>query len=138
MGFDPKIITYACNWCSYAAADYAGTSRIQYPSNVRIIRLMCTGRMDPVLILKSFRYGADGVLIVGCRPGDCHYERGNITAEMRIGYVKKALEDAGLDPERLRFETISSSEGGKFAETIKKMVAHLKELGPSPLREGAT
>lgn len=135
--FDPRIVTFACNWCSYAAADYAGTSRIQYPPNVRIIRLMCTGRIDPVLILKSFRHGVDGVLIVGCRLGDCHYERGNITAERRIRYVKKALEDAGINPQRLRFEAVSSSEGGKFAETIREMVALLKSLGPSPLREEA-
>ncbi len=135
MEFDPRIITFACNWCLYAAADYAGTRRIQYPSNARIIRLMCTGRIDPVLILKSFRQGADGVIIVGCRVGDCHYERGNITAEKRIGYVKKALEDAGVNPDRLRFEAISSSEGGKFADMIGEMVALLKGMGPSPLKE---
>lgn len=131
--FEPKIATFACNWCSYAGADMAGRSRIQYPPNVRIIRFMCTGRIDPVHILKSIRDGVDGILIVGCRLGDCHYEKGNYAAEKRIGYIKKALEGVGINPERVRFETIASSEGEKFARTIEEMVDLIKGLGPNPL-----
>jgi F420-non-reducing hydrogenase iron-sulfur subunit len=134
--FEPKIATFACNWCSYAGADVAGRSRIQYPPNARIIRVMCTGRVDPVHILKSIRDGIDCILIVGCRFGDCHYERGNYAAEKRIGYIKKALEGVGINPERVRFETVSSSEGEKFARTIEETVDLIKELGPNPLTAG--
>ena len=133
--FEPKIIAFTCNWCSYAAADLAGTSRIGYPPNVEIIRVMCTGMVDPIYVLRAFEMGADGVLIAGCHPGDCHYISGNLRAEERVEILKRLLHTVGLENERLRLEWCSAAEGGKFAETIKGFVAQLKELGPSPYRK---
>ena len=132
--FEPQILAFTCNWCSYAGADLAGVSRYQYPPNIRIIRLMCSGRVDPSFILESFRNGADGVLVTGCHIGDCHYISGNQQTETRIKLVKKALEVVGLEPERLRLEWISASEGEIFARIIREMVDSIKRLGKNPLR----
>ena len=134
-GFEPKIIGFLCNWCSYAGADLAGVSRIQYPPNIRIIRVMCSGRIDPTFILEAFKDGADGVLVAGCHlPSDCHYISGNFKALRRITLLKKALGEFGIEPERLRLEWISASEGDKFAAVVRDMVAEIKKLGPNPLK----
>jgi F420-non-reducing hydrogenase iron-sulfur subunit len=134
-GFEPKIIGFLCNWCSYAGADLAGVSRIQYPPNIRIIRVMCSGRIDPAFILEAFKDGADGVLVAGCHlPSDCHYISGNFKALRRITLLKKVLENFGIEPQRLRLEWISASEGDKFAAVVRDMVAEVKKLGPNPLR----
>ena len=133
--FEPKIIGFLCNWCSYAGADLAGVSRIQYPPNIRIIRLMCSGRIDPAFILEAFKDGADGVLVAGCHlPSDCHYMSGNFKALRRINLLKRVLKDFGIEPERLRLEWVSASEGDKFASVVKSMVEDVKKLGPSPLK----
>lgn len=132
--FEPKIIGFLCNWCSYAGADSAGTSRMQYPSTLRIIRVMCTGRLSPAYILKAFADGADGVLVAGCHPGDCHYVTGNYKAERRINLIMEILEDIGIEKERLVLKWISASEGGRFADTVKELTETIKRLGPSPLR----
>ena len=133
--FEPKILVFACNWCSYAGADLAGVSRIQYPPNIRIIRVMCSGRVDPLYVLKAFEYGADGVLVTGCHPGDCHYIDGNLKAEDRIRFLKESLKHIGIEPERLRLEWISASEGDKFARVVREMVETVKKLGPNPLKK---
>jgi len=130
MNFEPKIVGFLCNWCSYAAADLAGTSRMKYPPNVRIIRVMCSGRVDPAFILKAFAYGADGVLICGCHPGDCHYLEGNYKAARRIPLLKRALKQLGIEEERIQLEWVSASEGARFATIVKEMTDKLKELGP--------
>jgi F420-non-reducing hydrogenase iron-sulfur subunit len=132
--FEPKIVGFLCNWCSYAGADLAGVSRIQYPPNLRIIRVMCSGRIDPAFILEAFRSGADGVLLSGCHPGDCHYIAGNYKAQRRGILLKRLLEQLGLEPQRLRIEFVSASEGAKFAAVVKEMVEDIKKLGPNPLK----
>ena len=132
--FEPTIIGFLCNWCTYAGADLAGTSRIQYPPNIRIIRMMCSGSLDPTYVLKVLLEGADGVLIGGCHPGDCHYISGNLKARRRVAILKSVLEDAGLEPRRVWLRWISASEGAYFAETVREMVEHLRSLGPNPLR----
>jgi F420-non-reducing hydrogenase iron-sulfur subunit len=135
-GFEPRIIGFLCNWCSYAGADLAGVSRFQYPPNLRVIRVMCSGRVHPSYILEAFRDGADGVLVAGCHtPNDCHYISGNFKAERRVAMLKKLLTQLGLEPERLRLEWISASEGEKFAHVIREMVADVKKLGPNSIRE---
>jgi F420-non-reducing hydrogenase iron-sulfur subunit len=134
--FEPKIVGFLCNWCAYAGADLAGVSRIQYPPNLRIVRVMCSGRVDPAFIIEAFRSGADGVLIAGCHPGDCHYISGNFKAYRRILMLKKLLEQFGLESKRLRLEWVSASEGDRFATVIKDMVKEIKKLGPSPVRAG--
>jgi F420-non-reducing hydrogenase iron-sulfur subunit len=133
--FQPRIIAFLCNWCSSTAADLAGTSRIQYPPNVRIIRLMCSGQLDPIYIAKAVLEGADGVLIGGCHPGDCHYQSGNYKARRRVAMVHQVFEQLGLGPERVWLRWISASEGKYFADTVIEMVAAIKELGPSSLRK---
>jgi len=132
--FEPNIIGFLCNWCSYAGADLAGTSRINYPPNIKSIRVMCSGRVDNVFVLEAFKKGADGVLIAGCHPGDCHYQSGNYKTNRRIKLLKKLLEDLGVEPSRVRFEYISASEGQKFAETVTDFVYELKKLGPNPIK----
>jgi len=132
--FEPKIIGFVCNWCTYAAADLAGTSRMQYPPNIRIIRLMCSSAVDPVYIMKAVLDGADGVLIGGCHPGDCHYQNGNFKARRRIAILKSVLKSVGIPEERIWLRWISASEGKKFADTVTDMVAQLKEMGPSPFK----
>jgi F420-non-reducing hydrogenase iron-sulfur subunit len=131
--FQPTIVGFFCNWCSYTGADLAGTSRTKYPHNVRIIRIMCSGRIDASLILKAFAVGADGVLVCGCHPGDCHYQKGNLSARRRVTGLKPLLKALGLDQDRLRLEWISASEGPKVAETVKSFTQTIKGLGPSPL-----
>jgi F420-non-reducing hydrogenase iron-sulfur subunit len=133
--FEPRIIAFLCNWCTYAGADLAGTSRIQYPPNIRIIRLMCSGALDVTYVLKALLEGADGVLIGGCHPGDCHYQNGNYKARRRVAILKSILEQMGFDADRVWLRWISASEGQYFADTVKEMVAALKEKGPNPLRE---
>ncbi|MFQ6032960.1 MAG: hydrogenase iron-sulfur subunit [Candidatus Zixiibacteriota bacterium] len=133
--YEPKIIAFVCNWCTYAGADLAGTSRIQYPSNIRIVRLMCSGSLDPVYVINSLLLGADGVLIGGCHPGDCHYINGNYKARRRVTILKEILKTLGFDEDRVWLRWISASEGQKFADTVKEMVVQLKELGPNRMRE---
>jgi F420-non-reducing hydrogenase iron-sulfur subunit len=130
--FEPLIIAFCCNWCSYAGADLAGTSRIQYPPNARIVRVMCTGMVHPNLVINALTRGADGVLICGCHIGDCHYLEGNQRAESRAEAIELMLEDFGLEPERFRIEWVSASEGGKFAEVMRSMADSVRALGPSP------
>jgi F420-non-reducing hydrogenase iron-sulfur subunit len=131
--FEPKIVGFFCNWCSYAGADLAGRSRIKTLPNVRIIRLTCSGRVDERLIFKAFTAGADGVLVCGCHPGDCHYQKGNLNARRRVTGLKPFLEAIGIDSDRLRLEWISASEGGKVADTVKSFTQTIKALGPSPV-----
>ncbi len=134
-GFDPKIVGFCCNWCSYAGADLAGVSRFQYPPNIRIIRVMCSGRVDPAFVLKALEVGADGVLIAGCHPGDCHYIAGNYKAARRISLLKRMLNQFGIEGERVRLEWVSASEGSKFAEVVNDFTQTIRELGPNPLRK---
>ena len=131
--FEPNILTFCCNWCSYAAADLAGISRFQYPTNIRIVRVMCSGRVESVFVLKAFRDGMDGVLVTGCHIGDCHYIDGNHKAEERIGLLIKSLDKVGLKG-RLRLEWISAGEGRKFAEVIEEFTEEIRRLGPSPIQ----
>lgn len=128
--FEPKIIAFLCNWCSYAGADLAGTSRIQYAPNVRVIRVMCSGRVDPTFVIKALRAGADGVLIGGCHFGDCHYIEGNYKAARRVALLKKMLGQLGIEEERVWLEWISAAEGSRFAQVINNITAKVKELGP--------
>ena len=132
--WEPKIVAFCCNWCSYAGADLAGTSRIQYPPNARIIRVNCTGRIDPDFILTALELGADGVLVSGCHPGDCHYQSGNYKANRRVILLKELLQQLNINPRRVRFEYVSASEGQKFANVVKEFVEEIKEIGPNPLR----
>jgi len=130
--YEPKLVGFLCNWCSYAGADLAGVSRFQYPPTLRVIRVMCSGRVHPAHILEAFRDGADGVLVAGCHtPTDCHYISGNFKAQRRVVMVKRLMEQLGIEPERLRLEWISAAEGDKFAKTIRDMTEDLKRLGPS-------
>ena len=131
MTFEPRIVGFLCNWCSYAGADLAGVSRFQYPSNIRTIRVMCSGRVDPVLIVEALIQGADGVFIGGCHPGDCHYVTGNLQANYKIDLTKRILELAGSDPRRVQLEWVSASEGQRFADLIKDFTGVLEKLGPS-------
>lgn len=133
--FEPRILAFTCNWCSYAGADLAGTSRFSYPTNVRVIRVMCSGRVDPVFIIKAFETGSDGVLVSGCHPGECHYISGNLRAEGRVEATRKLLELLGLEPERLRLEWISAAEGGKFSRVITDFTEDLRKIGPVTLLE---
>ncbi len=133
MGHEPTIVVFACNWCSYAGADFAGVSRMQYPSTIRIIRLMCSGRFDPNFALRAFERGADGVIVLGCHPGDCHYVDGNLKAERKVEMTARLIDALGIDPQRFRLEWVSASEGTKFVSIVKKFTETIKELGPSPL-----
>ena len=132
--FEPKIIAFLCNWCTYTGADLAGTSRLQYPSNIRIIRLMCSGAVDTIYVLKALLEGADGVFIGGCHPGDCHYQTGNYKARRRVAILKKILTQFGYDEERIWLRWISASEGKLFADTVTEMVSDLKAMGPNPIK----
>lgn len=133
--FEPRIIAFACNWCTYAAADLAGTSRVHYPPNVRVIRVMCSGMVDPIYVLSAFEAGADGVLVAGCHHQDCHYLNGPEKCDTMIKRLKGLIHTLGLEEERLRREMISASEGIVFARIISEMVDQLKKLGPSPFRK---
>jgi F420-non-reducing hydrogenase iron-sulfur subunit len=133
--FEPRIIDFLCNWCTYTGADLAGTSRMQYPPNVRIIRVMCSGAVDPIYVMKADLAGADGVLIGGCHPGDCHYQEGNYKARRRVVALKEILKSTGFDEKRIWLRWISASEGARFAETIQEITSELKQMGPNPTRE---
>jgi F420-non-reducing hydrogenase iron-sulfur subunit len=128
--YEPTIVAFTCTWCTYLAADLAGTSRMGYPANLRIIRAMCSGRIDPQFVLSAFQWGADGVLIGGCHPGDCHYQEGNYKALRRFKLLKKLAAELGIEDERLRLEWISASEADKFRDVVNDMVEKLRPLGP--------
>jgi len=134
--FEPRIVAFFCNWCSYRGADLAGTSRFHYPPNVRIIRVMCSGSIDPVYILKALVTGADGVLIGGCHPGECHYQRGNYKAMRRVEALKAILHQMGIDEDRVWLRWISASEGGIFRDTVYQMVAEIRKKGPNTMWKG--
>ncbi|MEO0077491.1 MAG: hydrogenase iron-sulfur subunit [candidate division WOR-3 bacterium] len=129
--FEPRIVAFLCNWCSYAGADLAGISRIQYPPSIRVIRVPCSGRVDPFHILHALQHGADGVLVSGCHPGDCHYLTGNYVARRRFAVLNDLLEFCGLEPGRVTFAWVSASEGERFAELIREVTARVKALGPN-------
>lgn len=135
MEFKPTIIAFLCNWCSYTGADLAGTSRLKYASNIRIIRIMCSGRVDPTFVLKSFREGADGVLICGCHPGDCHYHEGNYKCLRRYHLLKKYINQLGIEEDRLKLEWISASEGKQFAALVDSFTKTILDLGPSKVKK---
>jgi F420-non-reducing hydrogenase iron-sulfur subunit len=130
----PRIVAFACNWCSYAGADLAGVSRIQYPPSTRVIRVMCSGRISPMFILEAFRSGADGVLVTGCHPGDCHYISGNEKAVLQVEVAQTLIELLGIEPRRLRLEWISAGEGARFAQVIQEFTDEVRKLGTSPLQ----
>ena len=129
--FEPKIVAFLCNWCSYAGADLAGISRIQYPPSIRVIRVPCSGRVDPFFILKALQSGADGVLISGCHPGDCHYLTGNYVARRRFAVLNDLLEFVGIDPGRVSFSWVSAAEGERFAEVVREVTEKVRQLGPN-------
>lgn len=129
-GFEPRIVGFLCRWCSYTGADLAGTSRMQYPSSLTAILVMCSGRVDPTFVVKAFADGADGVLIAGCHPGDCHYLEGNYKAMRRFPMLVKLLDQFGIEPARLRLEWVSASEGEQFAQLVKEFTEQLRALGP--------
>ncbi len=133
--WEPRILAFCCNWCSYAGADLAGVSRLQMPTNFLVLRTMCSARVDPEFVLRAFAKGADGVLILGCHPADCHYIGGNYRTRRRIALLKMLLEQYGLDPDRLRLEWVSASEGVKFQQIIKDFTEQIRELGQNPLSE---
>lgn len=133
-GFEPQIVAFLCNWCTYTGADLAGTSRLQYPPNVRIIRVMCSGAVDPIYVLKAALQGADGIFIGGCHPGDCHYQTGNYKARRRVAALQEIVKRAGYDEERIWLRWISASEGQRFADTMQEMTEAIREMGPSPLK----
>jgi coenzyme F420-reducing hydrogenase delta subunit len=133
--YEPTIVGFLCNWCTFTAADLAGTSRAGYPPNLRIIRMMCSGMVDPKHVLKCFLEGADGVLIGGCWPGDCHYQNGNLKARRRVALLHEVLGRFGIEPERLRLQWVAASEGVQFAELVSEMTDQLRALGPCGLRQ---
>ncbi|NLT96513.1 MAG: hydrogenase iron-sulfur subunit [Clostridia bacterium] len=128
--FEPIILGILCNWCSYAGADLAGTSRLKYPANIRIVRVMCSGRVEPTLVLKAFQEGADGVLVSGCHPGDCHYVDGNIKTLRRTPLISRLLNQIGIEPERFKQVWVSASEGEKFGKIVEQMVEEIRKVGP--------
>lgn len=129
--WEPKILAFLCNWCSYAGADLAGVSRIQYPPNIRVIRVPCSGRINPYFVLKALQSGYDGVLVSGCHPGDCHYISGNYVARRKFAILKTAIEFMGIEPGRVQFSWVSAGEGEKFSEVVKKVTEDVKKLGPA-------
>ncbi len=135
--FEPKIVAFFCNWCTYTAADLAGTARMKYQPNVRVVRIMCSGRLDPQFVLAALREGADGVLVGGCHPGDCHYQEGNYKALRRFTLFKKLLASLGIEPERVRMEWIAASEGDKVKTTINEITEAVRRLGPLRLEPRA-
>ena len=135
-GFSPSIVGFFCNWCTYLATDLAGTSRMKYAPNVRVVRMMCSGRVDPQMVLWAFRHGADGVLIGGCHPGDCHYQEGNYKTLRRTIMLRKMLAQFGIEPERLRLEWISAAEGGRLRDVMNEFTAQIRRLGPLPEKVG--
>jgi F420-non-reducing hydrogenase iron-sulfur subunit len=132
-GFEPKIIGFCCNWCAYVGADLAGISRIQYPSNLRMIRVMCSGAIEVTYIMEALQKGADGVFIGGCHPGDCHYQAGNYKTLRKIILAKQMLAQLGISPQRLKLEWVSAAEGQRFAQVVTDFIEEVKKLGPNPL-----
>ena len=132
--FEPKIAAFCCHYCAYSAADLAGSMRLQYPPNVRVVRLLCTGKVDPIFFMKAFEGGADGVFVAGCMEGDCHFLQGNYRAKKRVQYAKELLDEVGIGSERLEMFNMSAGEGTKFAAAVETMTERIKKLGPSPLR----
>lgn len=137
MSFEPRIVGFLCNWCSYTGADLAGTARMKYPPNVMGIRVMCSGRVDPGFILDAFSKGADGVLVCGCHPGDCHYVDGNYKCMRRIPLTKRILKEMGIPPERVRLEWVSASEGTLFQKVVSEFTEQIRALGPLELKDWA-
>lgn len=135
MNENPKIVAFLCNWCSYTGADLAGTSRMKYAANIRIIRIMCSGRVEPSFVIKAFKEGADGVLICGCHPGDCHYHEGNYKCLRRFQLLQKFIKQMGIPSERLRLEWISASEGYEFAHLVNEFTEKIRSLEPSPVKK---
>ena len=135
--FEPVIVGLCCHYCAFAAADLAGSLRLQYPPNIRIVRLPCTGKVDVILILKAFEEGADGVFVAGCLEGNCHFDKGNLYAKRRVYYAKKLLQEVGIEPERVEMFNLSSSEGPRFAEIARMMTERIKRLGPSPVKKSS-
>jgi coenzyme F420-reducing hydrogenase delta subunit len=129
--WQPMILAFLCNWCSYAGADLAGVSRIQYPPNIRVVRVPCSGRVNPLFIIKALQYGADGVLVSGCHPGDCHYLTGNLVARRKFALMKKFLEYMGVEPGRVSFSWVSAAEGEKFSKVVAEVVEEVRALGPA-------
>ena len=129
--WEPTVVAFLCNWCSYAGADLAGVSRIQYPPNVRIIRVPCSGRINPAFLLRALQNGADAVLVSGCHPGDCHYISGNLAARRKFALMKDLMNFVGIEPERVQFTWVSASEGGRFAAVIEKVVEQARKVGPN-------
>lgn len=134
MSFEPDILGFACNWCGYAGADGAGMNKLQYTTNIKLIRVMCLGRIDPAFVLEAFEDGYDGVILVGCHIGDCHYISGNKNAQIVIENLKNILSTMGIGESRLRIEEVSSAEGPKFAQVVTEFNEELKQLGPNPLK----
>jgi len=132
---DFHIVAFCCHYCAYAAADLAGSLRLQYPPSVRVVKLPCTGKLDVLMILDAFEHGADGVMVAGCLEGDCHYQIGNLNARRRVNHVQTLLNEIGLEPDRVRMFNMSSAMGQKWAEAVAEMDAHVQALGPSPLRK---
>ncbi len=135
-GFEPTLVGLLCSWCSYAGADLAGASRLQVPANLKVVRVMCSARVEPSLVLEALSRGADGVLVCGCHPGDCHYGSGNHKTARRMALLGRLLDGLGVERERVRLEWISAAEGRRFAEVVAQMTARLRELGPSRLKAG--
>lgn len=136
--FEPTIVAFCCHYCAYGAADLAGSMRLEYPTNIRVIRLPCSGKVTPVFLLRAFERGADGVYVAGCLEGDCHFIHGNLVAKPRVNYTKKLLEEIGLEPERLEMYNMSAAMGPRFAEVAQEFTDRIKELGPSPLNKKYT
>lgn len=135
--FQPKITGFLCSWCSYAGADMAGVSRMQYPANIRVVRVMCSGRVNPLFVVKAFEHGADGVLVSGCHPGDCHYATGNYYTRRRFVALGRLLDFFGIDQRRLKLTWVSASEGARFADIVAAMTAEIRDLGPLALRQSS-
>jgi F420-non-reducing hydrogenase iron-sulfur subunit len=135
MSFEPKLVGFLCNWCSYTGADLAGTARMKYPPNLRVIRVMCSGRVDPSFVLEALARGADGVLVLGCHPGDCHYTEGNYKCQRRLPLTQKLAGQMGVDPRRIRLEWVSASEGARFTQVVTEFTEQVRALGPLQLAE---
>ncbi len=133
MNYEPTVVAFCCHYCAFAAADLAGSMRLEYPPNVRIVKLPCTGKADIILMLKAFEEGADGIFVAGCLEGDCHYQKGNLRARKRVEYLKRLLMEVGIQPERVEMYNLSSAMGARFAEIATEMTERVRKLGPSPV-----
>ena len=131
--WEPKVVGFLCHWCSYAGADLTGSARMEYPHNIRIIRVPCSGRIDPMFVLRALQNGLDGVLVSGCHPGDCHYQSGNFHARRKFAVTRKLLEYVGIEPERVQFSWVAASEGPKMAQVVKEFVEGVRKVGPNRL-----